>query len=434
MGDMAKYMAKYKVTIDVDPRGERWAMLLDQSGMPAFYPGLFVTTVLRNKGKATATQEQALTAIKALLEFCDAKNINLIERIQSRIWLTTGELEALSDAVSKKRRGVLKSNVISLKNGYSPPPMRVQKNTQTMYMHRIAAYVRWLCEELLGRASDRFTVETTNAIDWLETAIRTRGRALRSRCDDDEDLKKTKSLRGVTDEQEVRLFEVLRPRSPLNPFEDPGVQFRNYLIVKLLRVTGTRGGELLNIRVRDDIDWSARQLAIVRRADTPQDTRRRQALVKTNQRVLPLTEQTLEEIRSYVVGVRKRIPNAARCPYLFVSHKSGPTQGHALSLSSLREIFATIRRAFPELDFSAHDLRHRWNESYSVAMNEQDKIGYAEAEQLRNLLEGWSPSSTMGQRYNKRYIREASHEAMLAVAKRTERAVECQRNKKLNDG
>lgn len=421
-------MPKFRVAIDVDPRGERWAMLIDQSGMPAFYPNLFITTALRNKGKATATQEQALTAIKALLEFCAAKKIDLVERIRSRTWLTTGELDALGDVISKKRRGVVKSKVVTLKKGYSPPLIRVQKNTQAMYMQRIADYVRWLCEELLGRASNRFTVETTSAIDWLEAAIRARGRSARSRGDGDENLKKTKALRGLTNEQEARLFEVLRPGSPLSPFEDPGVQIRNYLIVKLLRVTGTRGGELLNIRVRDDIDWDAMQVAIVRRADSPQDTRRRQALVKTNQRVLPLTERTLEEIRSYVVEVRKFIPNAARCPYLFVSHKSGPTQGHALSLSSLREIFATIRRAFPELDISAHDLRHRWNESYSIAMRLQEKISYVEAEQLRNLLEGWSSSSTTGQRYNKRYIREASHEAMLAVAEKMERSVDGIRN------
>lgn len=353
-------------------------MLLDGNGMPLFYPTLFITAKLRNAGKSTSTQEQYLTGIKVLHEHCDKEGIDLIERINTREFLTTGELDGLSDACRLKKRGVKQSSVVSLKKGYTPPVIKVDDTTHYIYLRRIAGYVKWLCETLLGTA--RFTAETSKAVEALEVGIEARGNTSASRAGDDD------TIRGMTQAQEALLFEILLPGSNKNPFTDPGVQVRNYVLTKLTALTGGRGGEILNIRI-EDINWDAGTLRIVRRADSKQDPRpRRQPLVKTHQRVIPLTQETMAEIRSYIVDVRKRIPNATARSYLFVSHKSGPTQGQPLSLSSLQAIFATIRRTYPDLDISAHDLRHRWNWRYSEVMRHQESISYAEAEQLRNIL------------------------------------------------
>lgn len=406
----------YRVIVDLDRHGERWGMLLDGQGMPVFYPTLFNTCKLRNAGKATSTQEQYLTSIKVLLEYCDGCPIDLVQRILSKKFLTTGELDGLSDACRIKKRGVKQSRVVSLKKGYMPPVTKVDDSTHYIYMHRIAEYVKWLCEKLLG--SDRYSDATSRAVEALVESIRARTRASASRVGDDD------TVRGMTDAQENQLFEVLRPHSNLNPWADPGVRIRNYLVAKLLSLTGARGGEVLNVRT-SDIDWEAGALKIVRRADSKQDSRRRQPRAKTNDRVIPLTQGTLEEIRMYIVGVRKHIPNAARHTYLFVAHKSGPTQGKELSLSSLQAMFVTIRSVAPKLDISAHDLRHRWNWRYSDVMERQQQIGYEEAEALRNLLGGWKPGSlTPSKIYNKRYIQKKADEVMLALAHQREREME----------
>lgn len=402
----------YRSTIDIDPQGERWAMLLDGDGMPLFYPTLYNTTKLRNAGKSTSTQELHLTAIKILHEFCDLQHINLTERIRSKNFLTTGELDGLSDACRRKKRGVKQSSVVSLKKGHTPPMMKVDGTTHYTYLRCIAAYLKWLCEILLG--TERFTTDVNRTVEALVEGIRARGITSASRAGDDD------TLRGMTKAQETKLFQILQPGSDMNPFSDAGVQIRNYVLVKLTALTGARGGEVLNART-GDIDWETRTLSIVRRADSKQDPRRKQPRAKTNQRILPLTEETLKEIRSYIVHVRKHIPNAAAHSYLFVTHKSGPTQGQPISLSSLQALFATIRCAYPDLDISAHDLRHRWNWRYSETMQHQQKIGFVEAEQLRNVLAGWKPGSRTGQRYNKAYIQKQAYEAMLAVALRRER-------------
>lgn len=397
---MSFHTKKYKME-----SGERSCVLVDELGMLAFCPTLYVTTKVRNVGKSVATAEQCLTGIKILLEYCDQEEIDLEQRIRSQTFLTLGEMDALRDACQTKRLGGKLTNVLKHKKGYVPPIPKVKTETAHKYLTRIAAYLEWLCQYYLG--SRRFTADVARGIQDFVTAILERRAFIMGRNGDDE------AFRGVSDAQELLLFDVMRPTSPRNPFVDPGVQVRNYLIIKLLRVMGPRGGELFNVQI-GDFDFANSQLRIVRRTDAPEDHRANQPNVKTHQRVLPLTASTMAEVRYYIVNVRKRIPNSARDPYLFVAHKSGPTQGMALSKSSLYEIFHTIAVAHPQLEgITAHDLRHRWHDSYSKTMDAQSEISHAEAEQWRNLLAGWTVGSKMGQHYGARHVREEAHKAAL---------------------
>ncbi|MDD2741606.1 MAG: site-specific integrase [Rhodocyclaceae bacterium] len=397
---------------------------MDQDNIPVFYPTLFATAKIRNAGFAANTMDQYLTSIKVLLRWSDEKRIDLVSRILTQQFLTTGELDQLADECGKKRRAVKTGNVVSLKKGWRRPTPQVDPATKYIYIGRISEYLKWLSEALLAK---RLTADAQAQIDRLVENIEARRVAPRGRNRIDDEAPK-----GITLEQEARLFHILQPESPLNPFHDAGVQVRNYLIVKLLRLTGMRGGEILNLKIKD-IDWIKKQLRIIRRADTKKDKRKKQALSKTRQRALPLTDKTLAEIRSYIVEVRKHIPNSDNCEYLFVSQKSGPTQGQSLSLSSMQELFSAIRKAYPELNMTAHDLRHRWNESYSDAIAAQNRIGYLEAEKLRSLLAGWTPNnSQMGAVYNSRHIRRKAHEAMLATQELTELQIR-ERQKQIRD-
>ncbi len=402
----------YHLKIDIDTHGERWAMLVDGDGMPLFYPTLFNTAKLRGARKSTSTQEQFLTAIKVLHQYCDQHRIDLVSRIKNNEFLTTGEMDGISDACRKKKRGVRHSKVVSLKRGYSPPGLQVETRTHNIYLQRIAAYLKWLCETLLG--SKVYAADTARAVAALETAIRARGTTAASKAGDDG------TTRGLTKSQYVRLREIITPGSRLNPWSEESIQIRNFLIIRMLIVTGDRRGELLNARVTD-IDWDTGRLKIIRRADSKEDTRRRQAKVKTRQREIPLTPETLSAIRHYVVSIRKHIPNANTHRYLFVTHKSGPTQGQMLSLQSVTDLFVTIRQVDPSLDISSHDLRHFWHRNFSEGVRSQPDISHEEAESWRRILAGWEPHSTMGQRYNKADIQQQAYKAQLRLAEQRER-------------
>ena len=61
-------------------------MLFDaETGMPTWWPTLFLTTQLRNTGKSVSTMETALRAIQILFSFVEGKGIKLEERFLTRI-------------------------------------------------------------------------------------------------------------------------------------------------------------------------------------------------------------------------------------------------------------------------------------------------------------------------------------------------------------
>ncbi|MCM2309711.1 MAG: site-specific integrase [Sulfuritalea sp.] len=398
----------YHLKIDLDRHGERWAMLFDAQGMPLFYPTLYNTTTLRGGRKSTSTQEQHLTAIKVLYEFCDQHGINLVNRIQKQEFLATGEIEGLSNACRAKKRGVKQSKVVSLKKGFTPPMVQVEATTHYIYLNAIAAYVKWLCETLLG--TKVYTTDTARAVKAFLDGIKSRGVTGASKAGDDG------AARGLTTTQTQRLMEITMPGSPLNPWRDPGVQIRNFLIVRILLVTGCRIGEVLNIRADTDIDWETSRLCIIRRADSKKDTRKKQPKVKTEQREIPLAQETVEAIQFYIRKVRKQIPNINATPYLFVTHKSGPTQGKALSLQAATDLYVAIREADPTLDISAHDQRHTWHHNFSKGMKTSG-LSHEEIEALRRFLAGWKPGSTQAEKtYDKVNIREQAYKAQLALA------------------
>ncbi len=74
--------------------GERYSLLIDDNGVPNWYPTLFATSKLRNSAKASNTIEAYLNAVKLLLEWCHTNNILLEETFLKKQFLTTEQIEA----------------------------------------------------------------------------------------------------------------------------------------------------------------------------------------------------------------------------------------------------------------------------------------------------------------------------------------------------
>ncbi|HBB6756067.1 TPA: site-specific integrase, partial [Citrobacter freundii] len=93
--------------------------------------------------------------------------------------------------------------------------------------------------------------------------------------------------------------------------------------------------------------------------------------------------------------------------YLFVTHKSGPTQGQPISKSGYNNIISEIKKTSLELsDFAGHQLRHTWNNNFSKAMDASGDVGEIEQEKIRSYNMGWSEKSKTSSVYNERFIRE----------------------------
>lgn len=84
--------------------GERYCLLVDpSSGMPPFYPNLFVTTQVRNRSLSAASMDAASAAINVLLTYCTERGIDLESRIRGRRFFNPAELDAIRDECQKRR-------------------------------------------------------------------------------------------------------------------------------------------------------------------------------------------------------------------------------------------------------------------------------------------------------------------------------------------
>lgn len=388
--------------------GERYCILVDNATcLPLYFPNLYITTQIRNKSLSFSAMESSLSSISVLIRFFDERSENVDVRFQKGKFLGEAELDAIRDFCQKKfRASTQESDDITTLSKLGGCGEKVSAGTEYVRLTVIAQYVKWLAEQVAGSSMDRLKMAQ---IERMEKGLKSRRPVKKSRNAETDE-------KGLSAEQLELLFEIFRPNSRLNPFNDGSVRTRNRLIFLMLYHLGLRGGELLNLRV-SDIDFGSNQLIIARRADEKNDPRKYQPLVKTLDRRLPLKETLAKEIHHYILRDRRKIPNSSRNDFLFIAHKSGPTQGQPLSKSAYKKVVDVVRKASPSLsNLTGHQLRHAWNESFSDQMDSMDEPPSEERqEKIRSYLMGWKEGSGTAATYNKRFIKRKAHEAALGL-------------------
>lgn len=390
--------------------GERYCLLVDKnSGMPLYYPSLFVTTQVRNTSKSYSMMESALGGIAVLLKFMAERNEDLETRFKLNKYFETHELDAIRDFCQIKfRHGATgtDSNVMFTHKELQEGDKKVNTQTEYARLSVISNYVKWLAELLAGEGRGK---GITLRIGRMAGGIKSRRPQKKKR---NEGLIE----KGLDKQQIEMLFELFRPGSELNPFVDKSVQIRNRLMFLILYHLGLRGGELLNIRIKD-IDFSNNQLVVVRRADEKDDPRTNQPRAKTLDRRLPVKDTLVKEIHNYILNVRKKCVRPGQPDYLFVTHKEGPTKGLPVSISAYKKVINVVRDVSPILySFTGHALRHHWNELFSILMDSMDNPpSEIEQEKRRSELMGWKSGSGTAETYNKRFIKRKAQEASLKL-------------------
>lgn len=451
----------HQTTSWVMASGERYCFLTDrQTGLPEFHSLLYVTTQIRGQSLSHSAMEQACSAIAVLLHFFQSRksratvttphhleldrkkghnNIDpkpvgasddLATRFLRREFLLPHECQGIRDHCQLdfgRSNGIPPAISVSLakggKKGYIPPRKTVSQRTESIRLTHIAQYLEWLATHLLSRSLDQKTIKAIGSMKTSLLTLRPNNKGRAAYLDEE---------RGLSHAQERALMEIARPGAEQNPFVGRDIQVRNELIIHALHGLGLRGGELLNIRV-DDLDNKRNEVLIKRRADEKTDPRKRQPLVKTRARRLPLGPELAALFRYYIVHVRRRIPNAGRYPYVFITHKSGPTQGDPMSIETYKQVIRKFSAANPLLyGFTGHDLRHTWNDRYSEHMDSKpDPESEIMQAKIREDLMGWVEDSETAKIYNKRFIRrkgrkvglelqeKAYHEALDAKARKS---------------
>jgi integrase len=215
---------------------------------------------------------------------------------------------------------------------------------------------------------------------------------------------------GLSEEEQKRLLDVVRPGSPANPWDRDYVQLRNWLMVVLLLATGMRRGELLGLQI-GDLNATQPKLRILRRADAVEDTRLAQPGTKTHDREVELKSNIMKVLWDYINKDRHQIKAARAFPQVFVADDGKP-----LSLASVDKLFMQLRVACPGLPvrLTSHVMRHTWNERFS---EQAEALGLSESDETRarNSQQGWSDNSKMATNYTRRHNERKGREVSLKL-------------------
>lgn len=374
--------------------GERYCHVVNKkTGEPLYYPNLYITTQVRNRSESISTMKVIAGSISLLYRFFMRKEINIDERIQKRIFLAPHEIDDLIEFTSFNfKSGVDSDFCVS----------NVKKPTKYFRITTIANYLEWLCKILLSHTGQKDTIK--EILVFINNIKRKK-----PRNNDKYVMDIEKSLDKA---QLDSLFSILSPGSNLNPFTEI-VQKRNNLIFLLLHCFGMRAGELLNLRI-GDIDFAESTIAIRRRANDKTDSRVYQPLVKTCERKLIADANLICEISDYILNDRRKVKNANKHDFLFITYKEGKTQGQPLSFSSYHKIVSVVRQSSSLLSgLTGHKLRHTWNYEFSKTIDKAKDISDEKEQQIRSYLMGWLPGSDTSIIYNRRHIFELSKKTAL---------------------
>ncbi|EEW5503652.1 site-specific integrase, partial [Escherichia coli] len=367
--------------------------------LPTYYQNLFLTTDIRNRGATASTMEIVATNLLIFSNFLDGRGIDIIERVELKKYLSVAEID---DLVRYAKQRFDRQKIINIK---STNYRFIAKRTFSYRIHVFSRYLKWLC----GLVHSSKGIHAKYEVDVFIESIR-------AHIPRNSSLNMNEISEKSLNEEEIKvLFRLLEIGGIENPFHKE-VQVRNRLIFTLLLNLGLRAGELLNLKI-DDFDLRDNTLSVVRRHDSKEDGRSYQPLVKTGERVIPLSDELAREIFDYISNSREKMTKRKKHNFLFVAHCTGKNAGEPLSISAYEKVISTLKRASPELyNLSGHRLRHSWNYMYSKGI-EGAELEYNRRKDLRNYLMGWSKESIMCDRYNYKYISQQEKDVVLKVYK-----------------
>lgn len=395
--------------------GERFPVIIDEHGLPQYYPNTFITADLRNKHKQCNTMINAGKSIQVLRAWEIIESIDIVKRLLDCCFLKYYEMDSLCDALWSKYEDLInRSSKIKNLNKYRlgkkiNRAINVKPGTVVVRLVYIIKYIKYICEisiesepDILKRLALRNELKTM--IDMFTARIP----EVSSKYIDDTDYQRL----GLTYEVEGLIHDSISLNSLNNPWS-LRVRNRNNIILRVLINLGIRAGELLNIRI-DDVQFKNNKIYIRRLPDNPDDPRLYEPNVKTLPRRLTMTDSLAADIHDYIINERRLLPAVRTHDFLFVSSKTGLPQ----SRTALTNIFISIRNKIPgvPLDFGPHICRHTWNDRFTDYCDAK-KIPEEKEKKMRCKIMGWVPGSQMAIVYTRRTTQEATDDFMLESQK-----------------
>ncbi len=364
--------------------GERYVLLLDDDGVPDFWVTHFVTQRLR-MDKAATSIEQYLKDIKHLKLWESINNRDLLEEIYQGKVPSRKDLDDLKEHCTYKAKALKvnsKSNVVDMSKFHLSTTEDMPTVRKPQYINRVTNIAEFL--HFVGQ--ERVKHKATSAklfaeLDQMKKLLKRGLSRVRLR-------KFSLDKTGIPDGAFEDFIEVAKPRHIYNPFKNPVVKIRNYLIIQTLYESGLRCSELLALQIGDissDIDDP--RLFVERRHDNKDDPRLRQPTAKTLGRGVPISSELRELLYIYIKQHRTQTKIAKTHPYIFVSHKAKKGSyetGAPIVQRTVNDLFAKIVAINPErfIHITPHSYRHFFNDQLSAQIDEEKRTIKEEVKRL----------------------------------------------------
>ncbi|MEC7642862.1 MAG: site-specific integrase [Pseudomonadota bacterium] len=196
----------------------------------------------------------------------------------------------------------------------------------------------------------------------------------------------------ITDGALEDFVEISKPDSEYNPFKEPVVRLRNYLIIRTFYETGLRCSELLALRISDiGTETDSPKLVIERRHGSKSDPSSIEPTAKTLGREIFISKGLRDLLYSYVKRQRRLTNSAKKHPFIFVTHqekKGSYKAGEPLTNRTISDVFKCLREVNPDrfANITAHAYRQFFNDRLSAHIDEMNKM--TRGQMIRIKLEG----------------------------------------------
>lgn len=407
--------------------GERYPVLLGNDGFPHPHTTLWVTSKLRSETLTAQTITNKLNHIKHFLEWQQEKQRDLYTEFQRGRFLTDLDIKELKNYLAvhiplkKHSKKVDKKNkVISL--NLAPKLIDVTPSVgRNHHYNRMTSVIEYL-DFLAKLASQHVNSSSiTNKVEKMEKRFkksRPKGKGKK--------VKDEVNGKNIPKELIQEFMEVAHYDNPKNPFKVESVRYRNHLMFRLLKKLAIRRGELLSLKITHMVLHGSKKCVWVKRThDDKSDTRNKQPVAKTKERMLRIDDETAKVLNTYIDKYRSKVPNANKHPYLLVVHRKGETQGDPISTSTFDNTIVPMMKKVDD-KFSLihpHYLRHYWNKEFSEKIDANNELAASNIEGYTHIDSGSEAkmrmhhmghsSETSGDIYNQRHIAKKANEVSL---------------------
>ncbi|EJP3243407.1 tyrosine-type recombinase/integrase [Escherichia coli] len=422
--------------LNVVPHLRLWVLVDSETSLPLLFPLRFL--IDRLSLRSASTQATALQSLKFFYDFWFKKyGVTFcfsFHQSGHNPLIAIEELESFYHYLESGNSNVPKLRIV---NHHKPA---THSCTNVRHVHAVIRFITYMINTYI---SPRYMDESPKELSRLSSRLTNRVSMLRDEFQTGKIKNSHKQFRSLTAEMVRIFYEVIRPSSSsqinqLNPFPIGEIQFRNYLICRLLLNYGLRVSEVLLLEInsiKTNIRGDQFSIIVSSVEDDVKDPRKRLPALKNTwaSRVLALERHDYQHLIVYINKIRHSVKH----DFLFTSTKNklSPLSYHSVySLfaridKTLNDKYSKYKRAdyFDSVDnITPHITRHTWAyltlqriycEKYHKIKHDSRLSGVDfsiaglmnEAKDELRILGGWSHDSNMPDLYARRFLSERAN-------------------------